>query len=135
MTMKKVVTATFNEVINPNECLQQLVSAYTNYLKVAEQEQTKRREIDAWEKTTVAKINTLREVLIGYLDQSFDERAENFRSLFAVVDNAMTSGNNEQLALTLNSITEIANSSPFKELANLADVCAALDDPDHEWTF
>ena len=70
-----------------------------------------------------------------YLDRSFDERAENFRSLFCVVDRALTAGNNEQLALALNSITEIAKSSPFKDLANLASVRAALDDPDHEWTF
>ncbi|MEH1932842.1 MAG: hypothetical protein V7L14_03750 [Nostoc sp.] len=48
---------------------------------------------------------------------------------------AIASGNNDQLALTLNSITEIAKSSPFKDLANLASVRAALDDPDHEWTF
>ncbi|AFY32393.1 hypothetical protein [Calothrix sp. PCC 7507] len=72
---------------------------------------------------------------MAYLDQSFDERAKNFRALFAVVDSAIASGNNEQLALTLNSITEIAKSSPFKELANLATVRAALDDPNHEWTF
>ena len=72
---------------------------------------------------------------MAYLDRSFDERAENFRALFSVVDKAIASGNNEQLALTLNSITEIAKSSPFKELANLASVRAALDDPDHEWTF
>jgi hypothetical protein len=135
MVIKKVVKAGFNEVINPNECVQQLVTAYTDYLKIAEQEQTKRREIDAWEKTTLAKINTVREFLIGYLEKSFDERTEIFRSLFEVVDGAMVSGNNEQLALTLNSITEIAKSSPFKDLANLANVTAALDDPDHEWTF
>ncbi|MBE9034617.1 hypothetical protein IQ246_05635 [aff. Roholtiella sp. LEGE 12411] len=65
----------------------------------------------------------------------FDERAENFRALFTVVDSAITSGNNDQLAFTLNSITEIAKSSPFKDLANLASVRAALDDPEHEWTF
>ncbi len=47
----------------------------------------------------------------------------------------MASGNNEQLASVLHSITEIAKSSPFKELANLASVQAALDNPDHEWTF
>ncbi|WP_016949724.1 hypothetical protein [Anabaena sp. PCC 7108] len=135
MTVKKVVKAAFNEVVNPNDCLQQLVEAYTDYLKIAEQEQTKRREIDAWERTTVRKINTLREFLIGYLDRSFDEREKNFRSLFTVVDDAIASGNNEQLALTLNSITEIAKSSPFKELSNLANVQAALEDPDHEWTF
>ncbi|MEH1776227.1 MAG: hypothetical protein V7K64_18530 [Nostoc sp.] len=112
-----------------------MVSAYTEYKIIAEQEQTKRREIEAWENETITKINAQRELLMAYLDRSFDERAENFRALFAVVDNAIASGNNDQLALTLNSITEIAKSSPFKDLANLASVRAALDDPDHEWTF
>ncbi|MDZ8024068.1 MAG: hypothetical protein RMX97_05190 [Nostoc sp. DedQUE11] len=123
------------EFINPAECLEQMVSAYTDYLKVAEEEQTNRRNIDAWEKETITKINAQRDLLMAYLDRSFDERAKNFHALFAVVDNAIASGNNEQLALTLNSITEIAKSSPFKDLANLASVRAALDDPDHEWTF
>ncbi|MEH2457957.1 hypothetical protein [Nostoc sp.] len=134
MSVKKV-TIVAKEFINPAEYLQQIVSTYTDYLKVAEQEQTKRREIEAWEKETITKINAQRELLMAYLDRSFDERAENFRALFAVVDNAIASGNNDQLALTLNSITEIAKSSPFKDLANLASVRAALDDPDHEWTF
>ncbi|MEH2353982.1 hypothetical protein [Nostoc sp.] len=134
MSVKKVTTVV-NEFINPAEYLQQMVLACTDYLKVAEQEQTKRREIDAWEKETITKINAQRELLMAYLDRSFDERAENFRALFAVVDNAIASGNNDQLALTLNSITEIAKSSPFKDLANLASVRAALDDPNHEWTF
>jgi hydroxyethylthiazole kinase-like sugar kinase family protein len=67
--------------------------------------------------------------------RSFDERAENFRALFSVVDSAIASGNNELLALALNSITEIAKSSPFKDLANLTSVRAALNDPNHEWTF
>ncbi|MEH2367080.1 hypothetical protein [Nostoc sp.] len=134
MSTKKVTTVV-KEFINPAECLQQMVSAYTEYKIIAEQEQTKRREIDVWENETITKINAQRELLMAYLDRSFDERGENFRALFAVVDNAIASGNNEQLALTLNSITEIAKSSPFKDLANLASVRAALDDPDHEWTF
>ncbi len=134
MSVQKTAVA-LNEAINPAECLQQIVSAYTEYKKVAEQERTKRREIKAWEKETIAKINAQREVLIKYLDRSFDERSENFRSLFCVVDQAIACGNNEQLALALHSITEIAKSSPFKELTNLASVRAALDDPDYEWTF
>ena len=134
MSVQKIALR-LNEVVNPAECLQQMVSAYTEYMKVAQQEQTKRREIDTWEQTTIAKISAQRNLLMAYLDRSFDERAENFRSLFCVVDQALTAGNNEQLALALNSITEIAKSSPFKDLANLASVQAALDDPDHEWTF
>ncbi|MDJ0732974.1 MAG: hypothetical protein QNJ47_02640 [Nostocaceae cyanobacterium] len=135
MSAKKVSTLGLKEVLNPAECLQKMVSAYTDYLKIAEQEQTKRREIEAWEKETITQINTQRELVIGYLDRSFDERAKTFRTLFAVVDSAMASGNNEQLTQALNSITEIAKSSPFKDLANLGSVRAALDDPEHEWKF
>jgi ribonucleotide reductase alpha subunit len=112
-----------------------IASAYTEYKQVAEQEQTKRREIEAWEKETITKINAQRDLLMAYLERSFDERSENFRSLFKVVDQAITAGNNEQLALALHSITGIAKSSPFKDLGNLASVRSALDDPDHEWKF
>jgi len=112
-----------------------IVSAGAEYMQVLEQEQTKRREIDAWEQTTIAKINAQRDLLMEYLNHSFDERSENFRSLFCVVDQAIATGNNNQLALALHSITEIAKSSPFKDLVNLASVRAALDDPNHEWTF
>lgn len=121
--------------INPTETLQQIVSAYTDYLTIAEQEQTKRQEIKSREKETIAKIDATRDLLMKYLDRSFDERADNFRALFDVVNCAIAADNNEQLALALHSITEIAKSSPFKELANLASVRVALDDPNHEWTF
>jgi hypothetical protein len=52
-----------------------MVTAYTDYLKIAEQEQTKRREIEAWEKETINRINAQRELLMAYLDRSFDELA------------------------------------------------------------
>lgn len=134
MSVQKIAVV-LNDMINPAECLQQIVSAYTEYKIIAEQEQTKRREIEGWERETIAKINAQRDLLMAYLNQSFDERAENFGALFGVVDRAMAAGNNEQLALALHSITELAKSSPFKELANLASVQAALNDPDHEWEF
>lgn len=134
MSVQKIAVA-LNDMINPAECLQQIVSAYTEYKIIAEQEQTKRREIEAWEKVTIAKINAERDLLMAYLNNSFDERAENFRCLFSVVDRAIAVNNNDQLSLALHSITELAKSNPFKELANLASVRAALDDPDHEWEF
>ena len=134
MSVQKIAVP-LNDMINPAECLQQIVSAYTEYKIIAEQEQTKRREIEAWEKLTIAKINAQRDLLMAYLNRSFDERAENFRHLFCVVDRAIAADNNDQLALALHSITELAKSSPFKELANLASVRAALNDPNHEWEF
>ncbi|MEZ2251001.1 hypothetical protein [Microcoleus sp.] len=126
------------EIFNPGsaaECFRDVVEAYTEYKIVAEQEQTKRRGIEAWEKATIADIQAKRDVFIKYLECSFDERANNFKFLFEKVDEAIAIGDNNQLALAMTSITEIANSSPFKDLANLTSVRAALDDPDHEWTF
>lgn len=123
---------------SPAQCLQglqEIVTACTDYLKVAEEERTKRCQIKAWEKETISQINATRDLLTTYLDRSFDERAQNFRKLFAVVDCAIASNNNQQLALALNSITELAKSSPFQELTNLASVQAALDDPEHKWEF
>lgn len=126
------------EIFNPGsaaECFRDVVEAYTEYKIVAEQEHTKRRGIEAWEKATIADIQAKRDVLIKYLEGSFDERANNFKFLFEKVDEAIAIRDNNQLALAMTSITEIAKSSPFKDLADLTSVRTALDDPDHEWEF
>ena len=134
MAAKKI----FVEIFNPGsaaECFRDVVEAYTEYKIVAEQEHTKRRGIEAWEKATITDIQAKRDALIEYLECSFDERAKNFKFLFEKVDEAIAIGDNNQLILAMTSITEIAKSSPFKYLANLTSVRTALDDPDHEWEF
>ena len=135
MKAKKVPVEVLGAGADASECLRAVVEAYPEYKMVAEEEQTKRRGIEAWEKTTIAQIKAQRDFLIDYLNRSFDERSENFAALFGIVDQAMADGNNAQLGAALHSITELAKSSPFKDLADLASVRAALDDPDHEWTF
>jgi hypothetical protein len=135
MTLKKIPIAVMDVGADAAQCLRAVVEAYTEYKIVAEEERTKRRGIEAWEKTTITQIKAQRDILIKYLERSFDERTENFRILFSIVDQAMRDGNNEQLGAALDSITKIAQSSPFKDLADLASVRAALDDPEHEWTF
>ncbi|XFA73201.1 hypothetical protein RYO59_001439 [Thermosynechococcaceae cyanobacterium Okahandja] len=119
--------------ISPVQCLNEVVQACTEYLRIAEQEKTKRRNIDAWEKVTLAEIKAKRDFLVGYLEHSFDERAKNFKALFQTVDQAILSGDNQQLGLALHAIVELAKSNPFKDLADLSTVKAALDDPDHVW--
>ncbi|NEQ19752.1 MAG: hypothetical protein F6K28_09820 [Microcoleus sp. SIO2G3] len=125
--------------VNPAESWQYIVSVYTNYLKLAQQEKTKQREIEAWEKETIAKIKRERKLLMTYLELWFGDRAASYSALLAVVDSATPGGiawgNHEQLGSALNSIIEIAQASPFQELANLASVSAALVKPNQEWTF
>jgi hypothetical protein len=132
-TAKKVYVKVLNAGADAAYSLQAIVKAYTEYKIVAEEEQTKRRGIEAWEKTVIEKIKVDRDVLIQYLENSFDERAKNFRFLFEKVDRAIAEGDNYQLTVFLYSITELAKSSPFKDFADLKSVTAALDDPDHEW--
>lgn len=135
MTAKKVAVQVLGTGADASQSLRAIVEAYAEYKIVAEQERTKRRDIEAWEKTTIAQIQAQRDVLIKYLERAFDERSENFRFLFAKVDRAIVDGDNDQLTLALHSITEIAKTSPFKDLADLTSVRVALDDPNHEWTF
>ncbi|ARV62112.1 hypothetical protein BZZ01_28890 [Nostocales cyanobacterium HT-58-2] len=118
--------------VNLTECWQQAVSVYTDYLKVAEQEKKKQQKIEIWEKETIAKINLQRERLKAYLELWFGDHAGNFRTLFAVIDSASLSGNNENISISLNTIAEIAKADPFTELANLAYVRALLITPDHK---
>jgi vacuolar-type H+-ATPase subunit I/STV1 len=133
MTVKKVHVEVLATGADAFQTLRAIVEAYTEYKIVAEQEQTKRREIEAWEKATISKIQAQRDVMICYLEKSFDERAKKFRFLFEKLDQAIAEGDNNQLTAYLHSITEIAKSSPFKDFADLKSVTAALDDPDHEW--
>ncbi len=122
-----------NVDVDPYHALVQIAQTYHEYLIIAEQEKTKRLEIKAWETQKLAEIKANRDFLIGYLERSFDERAKNFSSMFDLVDKAIDSGNNEQLALSIHAIVELAKSSPFQDLVNLSQVKAALSDPDHVW--
>jgi hypothetical protein len=119
--------------ISPFSYISDIVRQGYEYLEVAETEKTKRDEIEASRQTTLAEINLKRELVIGYLDRSFDERAENFKSLFQTVDRAISTEDNYQLGLTLDAIVKLANSSPFQDLSDLSKIKAALNNPNHVW--
>lgn len=124
-----------NAAADAYACLHKLMVAYQNHQAVVSQEQSKRREISAQEKVVLARIRSQRDIFLTYLNKSFDEREKNFTNLFNVLDQAMASGDNQKVAIVLNQITELARSSPFKDLQNESKVQAALNDPEHEWAF
>ena len=119
--------------ITPLQCLNDIVTSCTEYLKIQEQEKTKRQEITTREKITIAEIQAKRELLINSLECSFDERAKNFNSLFQLVERAIDNEDNQQLSLALQGIITLAQSSPFDSLTDFSRVKAALDDPNHVW--
>lgn len=110
-----------------------LVKSYQEYQQIREQEITKRAQVEAWKQITLANIETKRQALIHYLRHSFDEREQNFQRLFAYIDSATACGDNAQLALLLNTLVKYAQTSPFSQLADLAQLQANLADPNHVW--
>ena len=136
MTYRLFHTANkFGPQLSSAVCFSQLVEAYAEYQRVVQEERTKRREIAAWEKAALATIEQRRDVMMRFLDRAFNERAENFREFFVLADQAIATGDNDQLAAVLTSIVELAKTSPFKDLADLAKVEEALNDPGHLWEF
>lgn len=115
------------------QALETMVSAYKDYCIVAEQEATKRAEVRARRDMEFERIRGQRELLMRYLERSFDERRENFARFFDLADEALERGDNEQLGQVLTSITQLAAMSPFKVLADMASARQALLDPEQDW--
>lgn len=102
--------------------------------EVAVQKREQER-IRANAETEIAKVHAVRDVMLTYLDRSFDERRTNFDALFARLDVAIAQGNLEIVATTLDAVVELAKTSPFKDLSDVASARSALRDKSVEWDF
>jgi hypothetical protein len=121
------------QVVNLGQVLSQMVDAADQWVKVIQEESTRREEIRAWESTERERIVAQRDVLLRGLELTHDERRENFRRLFDNLDVAMSSDDATTAASLLDSITELAKSSPFKDLGNVEFVVNELKQPDRTW--
>ena len=121
--------------INPVQCVKEISTAYTEYRQIQTQETTKRRQIEAWEKVSLKKIKAQRDLLMEYLDRSFDERKENFSNLFKMLDKAAENGDTQSIAMALKSIVDLASNGPFKDIASVDAVRGVLSDPNQDFEF
>lgn len=112
-----------------------IVKEAIDTIKFCEEQETERTKILAQRDAYIRKIEAEKEVLLDYLERSFDERKENFRKFFEMADKAIASGNNEQLAMVLDGVNNLAASSPFKDLADIKSTREALSDKEKEWDF
>lgn len=114
---------------SPTEVLSTLKAfgeAATDAVKFCEVQETKRAEIRANTEVRIAQLRAQRDIVMDYLQRSFDERRYLFEQQFKVVDHALMTGNTEELAISLQSINDLAKSSPFKALADIGNVQRAL---------
>ncbi|GAA1456584.1 hypothetical protein [Williamsia maris] len=53
--------------------------------------------------------------------------------MFTRLDTALESGDAAVIKTVVDSVVDIAKSSPIADMGDLSQVRAALDDPDHVW--
>ncbi|WP_338887834.1 hypothetical protein [Rhodococcus sovatensis] len=113
--------------------LNQLVDAARECITIHATENTKQRRIETYASVELAKIKTAETVLKDYFEKSFTERRATFDQLFANLDRALDQGNSEVVSAVLDSIVDIAKSSPLANAGDLSQIRNALDDPNHVW--
>ena len=123
------------QLTNPQQCMAALSEIYSvadETIKYCAEQETKRETIRAERDVAIAKIKEMGELVRVYLEKTYDERRDIFAKQFEVIDASIASGNVEMLAMTLNSMNELAASSPFKNLADIQSVKQGLID-NTEW--
>jgi hypothetical protein len=119
------------QYLNPLDVIREVVGGYTEYCRMAEQEATKRREIEAWESTRLEEIKAQKDLFLTYMSEAFEERAKIFSDMFRLVDAAMAKGEVEQIGIILTSITDLAKKTPFKDLIDISKTKAMIRDRNH----
>lgn len=120
-TAKKVLPKPGPEMVV--DTFKLVLASANQWVKAINEEKTKRDEIRAWERTQIEIIRVQRDFLLTALDKTFDERRENFRRLFDNLDAALISESDDagaQVSEILGAITELAQTSPFKDLKSPA---------------
>ncbi|RJF75566.1 hypothetical protein D3875_00520 [Deinococcus cavernae] len=104
---------------NPLLSLQMITQAAVEMHRTADEEATKRAEIDANRTAALARIEATRYLIEQYMSRTFDERKSTLDRLFDALGTAQEQGDNDTTGALLHNIVEIVKSSPFKDLAEL----------------
>ncbi len=128
----KAATVVQPTMFDPLVAFREVLQAADAWVRVHEEEVTRRTAILAARDAAIAEIQAKSQLFMSYLERSFDERRDMFSSLFARLDVAMAQGSGDVDAI-LGAITTLAAKSPFADLRDIEMVKSSLGDPDHEW--
>jgi hypothetical protein len=107
--------------------LDELMSAWLEYKKVAEVEGTKRAAISAFKDVKLEQIGAQRVILEQYLAKTFEERATTIHNFFEVLDKGIQTGDSTLISGAIGAIVDISKQSP---LAGARELIGAFYDPD-----
>ena len=115
--------------------LKMMVAATRESIEIHEIERTKREKLLTYRETEVRRIKASERILRQYFDQIFQERRETHKRLFERLDRALESGDVSAMQIVVGGIVETARTSPLANIANLADLREAMDDPNTVFEF
>ena len=113
--------------------LNNVVEASREYLRLREEHETKRAQIDAYRTLESERIRAAERVLTDYFKHVFAEREDNFDEMWSRLDDAAKAGDDETVRTMLGGIVQLAQTSPLSGLADLPALRAAFDDPNTVW--
>ncbi|WP_068162622.1 hypothetical protein [Rhodococcus phenolicus] len=113
--------------------LSQLVTVVQECIEIHAVEQTKRARLHTYATAEIQRIKSAESIVKGYFEQSFAERRATFDALFVRLNQALEQENSQVISEVLRGIVDIAKTSPLADLGDLAQIRAALDDPDQVW--
>lgn len=105
----------------------QLVSSVTDYLKVAEQEGTKRAAIYAQRDVALAAIQAQRDSVSEMMRHTFQERAAVIQKQFATLDHALATRDLALADAALKGMVGVVQASPFKSIQDMQTAMCAKD--------
>ncbi len=111
--------------------LREIVDAAHDYVRIREEEQTKRAAITAAEHVQVDRIHAAEQILRLYFERVFDERAKTSDEMFARLDQAMESGDPQMVHAVVRGIVDLAASSPLSGLEDFGTFWAELGTSDN----
>ncbi len=126
--LTETLTKTISTPLAVTQTINELIKQAGETIRFCNEQETVRTEIRARSEVERRKIDAMADMVRDYLNKSFDERAGLFDNYFSVLDKALENGDNILVAQTLQSINSLAESSPFKDLADLDKVSAMLTD-------
>ena len=112
-----------------------IATEVVSYLKIRDQERSRREEIATYRDLEIQKIQVAERILTEYFNDAFAERAKTLDDMFTRLDEAIGRGDDSTVRATLGGIVDIAKSSPLAAVGDLSQIRAALDDPKHTWKF
>lgn len=104
---------------NLTQGFMEALKARERYLQHRESEITKRVEIQKYAEIEIADIREKAQLLRDYFSMSFSERRENFDRCFKMLDEGISSNNNQQIDAALSLIVTIIKESPIKQAAEV----------------